>query len=213
MATNFRVRDEESGLQERLVEIKRVFKVHKGGRRAAFRALVVVGDGEGNVGASVGKALSVPEAIRKGYDAARKRMIKVPTVGTTIPHEITNRFCASKVMLRPASPGTGVIAGLAMRFVLEAAGIRDVLAKVIGSRNNVNTVTATMEALQMLRHPLDVAKERNCSVDEMPLPAAIRRLVKRESKAATRNQTRTESDRVSAGSEGDGEGSGSDPLQ
>src|SRR5690606_17680875 len=138
-------------LEEKVVDINPVSKTVKGGRTRSFSAVVVVGDGKGHVGAGKGKAKEVSDAIRKGVDDAKKDMIEVPLVGTTIPHEVKTRFRGAMVLLKPASPGTGVIAGGAVRAVLEAAGVRDVLTKSLGSTNPVNVVRATMNALRSLR--------------------------------------------------------------
>ncbi len=163
-----RGREEEGEeLDERVVHIARTAKVVKGGRRFNFRALVVVGDNNGSVGVGVGKARQVPDAIRKGTERARRNMRPIPMTGTTIPHEITTRYGAAKVLLRPASPGTGVIAGGGVRAVVEAAGIKDILTKSLGSANILNVVKATMRALEQLKDPSAEAERRGVPLNNV----------------------------------------------
>jgi small subunit ribosomal protein S5 len=159
-----RQRDGVSDLQDRVVEIRRVAKVVKGGRRFNFSALVVVGDGKGRVGTGLGKANTVPAAIQKGQERAKRNMFDVPMRNTTIPHEVTGKFESSSVLLKPASEGTGVIAGGGVRAVLELAGIKDVLTKALGSTTSVNLVQATVEGLQRLRSKADIEQTRGVKI-------------------------------------------------
>ena len=148
------------GLVERVVKIRRVSKVVKGGRNLTFNAMVVVGDGNGNVGAALGKAGAVPDAVRKGTTYAKKAMKHVTLNGPTIPHPVTTKFSGAKVLLKPAAPGTGVIAGGGVRAVMEAVGVKDVLSKTFGSPNSINIVKATLEALDQLRDPVATVERR-----------------------------------------------------
>lgn len=157
--------EEREQLDERVVHIARTAKVLKGGRRFAFRAVVVVGDNHGQVGFGVGKAREVPDAVRKASDRARKMMRPIPLVGSTIPHPAIGTASAARVLLRPASPGTGVIAGGGVRAVLEAAGIRDILTKSQGSSNILNVVAATFKALESLKDPEEEARRRGKPVE------------------------------------------------
>jgi small subunit ribosomal protein S5 len=154
-------------LDERVIHIARTAKVIKGGRRFSFRAIVVVGDNKGRVGIGVGKAREVPEAIRKGSEKAKHNMRRIAMTGTTIPHEIGTRFSAAEVFLKPAAPGTGVIAGGGVRAVVEAAGIRDILTKSKGSSNILNVVKATAKALYELQDPVEVAQSRGIPISRV----------------------------------------------
>ena len=165
-------REEKSQYLEKVVAINRVAKVVQGGRRFSFTALVVVGDGDGTVGVGYGKAKEVPAAIAKGVEEAKKNFFRVPRIQGTIPHPVQGEKAAGVVLLRPASPGTGVIAGGSARAVLECAGITDVLAKSLGSANSINVVHATVEALQMLEEPEQVARRRGLPVEDVA-PAAL----------------------------------------
>ncbi len=169
-------------LIERVVKIRRCAAVVKGGRRFSFTALVVVGDGDGQVGVGYGKAKEVPAAIAKGVEEARKNFFRVPMIGSTVVHPVQGEAAAGVVMLRPASPGTGVIAGGAVRAVLECAGVHDVLAKSLGSDNAINVVHATVAALKMLQRPEEVAARRGLPIEDVA-PAGMLR-ARRESEAA-----------------------------
>jgi small subunit ribosomal protein S5 len=164
-----RIDASELNLNDKLIDVNRVAKVMKGGKRLRFSALVVTGDGEGHVGLGIGKANEVPAAISKGGAKARKTLIKVPLNGSTIPHEIMVDFGAARVLLKPAAPGTGVIAGGSMRAVLEACGIKDILSKSLGTSNHINIAKATMLALSELKVPAEeLARRKGTPVQEVP---------------------------------------------
>jgi small subunit ribosomal protein S5 len=165
--SDFQVQEFEHEYDERVIEIARVAKVVKGGRRFNFRVAVVAGDNKGNVGVGVGKANAVPDAMRKATERARRNMHKVAIFGTTIPHEVMGKVAGAKVLLKPASPGTGVIAGGGVRAVLEAAGVSDILTKSLGSSNVLNVVFATVEALGMLKSPQEEAARRGKSPKDL----------------------------------------------
>ncbi len=197
-------------LEETVVQVSRVAKVHQGGRRFSFRALVVVGDRNGHVGAGLGKASEVPEAIRKGVEDAKKHLIKVPLAGTTIPYLIKHTFGASEVLLKPAAPGTGVIAGGAVRAVVEAAGIRDILTKSLGSSTALNTVAATLGALREMRTPEAEAARRSRTVADLVGARRAAQIAEQASMAAFEAPVieREREDRGQRGDRGDRGGRG-----
>lgn len=162
-----RINADELNLEERVIKTNKVQKTHKGGRTLSWNALVVVGDGEGHVGVGLGKARGVPDAIRKGVEDAKKNIMEVPLVGTTIPHEIIGQAGASQVLLRPAAPGTGIVAGGSVRAILEVAGVKDVLAKSLGAPNAINTARATVDCLRKLKEADEVARLRGKSLEEL----------------------------------------------
>jgi len=192
MTNNFdrnqqQVEGEDAPFVERVVRISRVAKVVKGGRHLSFNAVVVVGDGEGHVGIGMGKADAVPDAVRKGAANARKNIVQITLKGTTIPHEVLTKYGGALVMMKPASPGTGVIAGGAVRAVVELAGVRDILTKVRRSTNPVNVVKATFEGLKSLRNPQEEIRRRKALVESMAERARIQaeRRAARQARQAT----------------------------
>jgi small subunit ribosomal protein S5 len=175
--------DDRPQYEQRVVDINRVAKVQQGGRRFSFTALVVMGDRNGRVGVGYGKAKEVAMAIQKAEEYAKRTMFTVPMIGSTLPHEIIGEAGAARVMLKPAAPGSGVIAGGAVRAVLECAGIQDCLAKILGTSNKINVVHATMAGLKGLRRPEEVARTRGRSLDEVASPVMLRRM--EDAKTAT----------------------------
>jgi len=166
--------DSEQLRIEKVVQLKPVSKTVKGGRKRRFSSLIVVGDANGHVGVGMGKSASVPDAIRKGSQSAAKHLVEVPMVGSTVPHMVVGRSGSARVMLKPASPGTGVIAGPAARAVLEAAGITDILTKALGSDNAINNVYAVLDGLQQMQRATDVAKRRGISLGELAIPRQLK---------------------------------------
>ncbi len=172
-------------LEQRVVKINRVAKVQQGGRRFSFTALVVIGDRQGRVGIGYGKAKEVASAIQKAEEYAKRGMVTIPMIGATIPHETIGQDGAARVMLKPAAPGSGVIAGGAVRAVLECAGIEDCLAKILETSNPINVVLATMAGLQSLRRPEEVARVRDKRIEDVALPHMLRRMEEADAKAAS----------------------------
>ena len=193
-------------LTDRVVNINRVAKVVKGGRRFSFSALVVVGDGNGHVGVGMGKSASVPDAIRKGVQRAQKNLVEVPLIDNTVPHMVIGRTGSARVLLKPATPGTGVIAGPATRAVAEAAGIKDILTKSLGSDNIINNVYAALDGLRSMQKAPDVAKRRGKELKNLSLPARLKDASLYESRQpeyAPDYQVEEKSDRQSDRSKGD----------
>ena len=186
MVSTERTNEDQLELQEKVVQIRRVAKVVKGGRNLTFNAMVVVGDGEGSVGAGLGKGKAVPDAVRQGVTIAKKEMVTVPLKGSTIPHAVTTKFGASRVLLRPARPGAGIKAGGAVRAVMEAVGIKDVVGKALGSRNPINIVKATLQGLSQLQSS-DTREARSSGRAILP-PAPDRRLPLRREMSSRRDR-------------------------
>jgi small subunit ribosomal protein S5 len=179
-----RINADTLNLEERVIKTNKVQKTHKGGRTMSWNALVVVGDSEGHVGIGLGKARGVPDAIRKGVEDAKKSIIDVPRVGSTIPHEVIGRAGASMVLLKPASPGTGVVAGGSVRAILEVSGVKDILGKSLGAPNAINTARATIECLKQLRQGEEVAKARGKNLEDLLPKGVLQVLAAQEAQAA-----------------------------
>jgi small subunit ribosomal protein S5 len=189
--------DQRSAYEERVVNINRVAKVVKGGRRFSFAALVVVGDAAGKVGIGYGKAKEVPAAIQKGVEDAKRNMFAVPLMGTTIPHQVLGEDAGGKVLLKPASPGTGVIAGGPVRAVVECLGIKDILSKSLGSGNAINIVRATVKGLQQLRRPDEVARLRGLDINDVAPRPMLEAIKQAEERSRTqRSESGMESEQV-----------------
>lgn len=171
-------------LEEHVIQTNKVQKTHKGGRTMSWSILVAVGDHNGYVGAGIGKARAIPDAIRKGVEAAKKNMVHVPMIGTTIPHDVLHRQNAAEILLKPASPGTGLVAGGSVRALLELAGVKDVLAKSLGSSNKVNTAWATIEALRKLKRASDVARLRGKDISDLVSKSVVDATLSAESEDA-----------------------------
>jgi small subunit ribosomal protein S5 len=198
--------DAEALKIEKTVQLKPVSKTVKGGRKRRFSSLVVVGDGNGHVGVGMGKSASVPDAIRKGVQRAQKHLVEVPLVNNTIPHTVIGRVGAARVMLKPAAPGTGVIAGPAARAVLEAAGIKDILTKSLGSSNAINSVYATLQGLKEMQKAPDVAKRRGKQLGDLAIPKQLKEASlyePRQPEPVVEYQVEEKPDRFRKRSEGD----------
>ena len=195
-----RIKADELDLEEQVIRTNKVQKTHKGGRTLSWSVLVTVGDRNGSVGIGLGKARGIPDAIRKGIEDARRNLITIPMVGTTIPHEVEVRLGGAKVRMKPASPGTGIVAGGAVRPILELAGVRDVLAKSLGSPNGVNTARAAMECLKSMRSADEVCRARGKSLEEL-VPWLVKK--RQEEEAVAVVDTAAETQAETAAGDGD----------
>lgn len=184
-----RINADTLNLEERVIRTNKVQKTHKGGRTMSWNALVVVGDGDGHVGIGLGKARGVPDAIRKGVEDAKKNIITIPRIGSTIPHDVLGQAGASKVLLRPAAPGTGVVAGGSVRAILEVSGIKDILGKSLGAPNAINTARATIECFTGLKRAEEVAKLRGRKLEDMLPKGILRALAEAEAGSASEQET------------------------